>query len=105
MTNLKNVTSVVQYIMENNERARNNDDYLYMKVLELYGDAKGVDIHHMTVTKFLKDRTYYSFPPFESVRRSRQKVQEKNPWLKANAETQAHRKANEQKYLEYARGN
>lgn len=104
MTNLKNVTSVVQHIMENNERARNDDDFLHLKVLELYGDAKGVDIHIMPVTKFLRDRTFYRFPPFESVRRTRQKVQEKNPWLKANANTQEHRKANEQTYRDYARG-
>ena len=105
MTNLKTVMNVVQHIMENDKQSRNDDDYLYLKVLELYGKAKGVNIHTMPASVFLKDRASYGFPPFESVRRTRQKVQERNPWLKANEQTQAHRNAKEQTYREYARGN
>lgn len=44
------------------------------------------------------------FPPFESVRRTRQKVQEKYPDLAASEEVEAGRELNETAYREFARG-
>jgi len=52
----------------------------------------------------LLNRKAYGLPPFESVRRSRQKAQEKNPALAALPEVEAVRIAEEEKFREFARG-
>lgn len=100
---LKVVTKLVQHILETDERARNSDSFLYMKVLTAIGAEKGIDIHSMPITVFLLNLREFGFPPFESVRRARQKIQAKHPELAACDAVRAFRGENEAKYREYAR--
>lgn len=99
----KAVTKLVQHILETDERARNSDSFLYMKVLTAIGTEKGIDIHSMPITVFLLNLREFGFPPFESVRRARQKIQAKHPELAACDAVRAFRGENEAKYREYAR--
>jgi hypothetical protein len=46
----------------------------------------------------------YQFPAFETVRRTRQKLQAEFPELSGNREVQEHREANEAVFRDYARG-
>lgn len=101
-TDLKTVTSVVKRILENDEQSRNSDSFLYFKVLEHYGNRKGIDIHSMSVPHFLLNMSQLGVPPFESVRRSRQKIQANYPWLAASKKVAEFRSANEQAYRAYA---
>ena len=55
MNELKNVSTLVKSILTEDERARNTDNYLYLRVLEHYSGIKGTDIHTMTVPVFLKE--------------------------------------------------
>ena len=75
MENLKTVSALVKNILEHDHKARNTDNHLYLMVLEHYSGLRGIDIHAMTVPVFLKELDRRSFPGFETVRRSRQKVQ------------------------------
>ena len=75
MENLKIVSALVKKILEQDNKARNTDNNLYLKVLEHYSGLRGIDIRAMTVPVFLKELDRHSFPGFETVRRSRQKVQ------------------------------
>ena len=89
MENLKTVSALVKNILEHDHKARNTDNHLYLMVLEHYSGLRGIDIHAMTVPVFLKELDRRSFPGFETVRRSRQKVQATYPDLapsKASAE-------------------
>lgn len=99
----KAVTKLVQHILETDERARNSDSFLYMKVLTTIGTEKGIDIHSMPITVFLLNLREFGFPPFESVRRARQKIQAKHPELAACDAVRAFRGENEEIYREYAR--
>lgn len=103
MDNLKTVSGVVKAILQEDVQARNSDSFLYFRVLEHYGAKNGIDINEMPVVRFLLHMKEYGFPAFESVRRTRQKIQEKNPELAACDRVQEMRNVNEERFREYAR--
>lgn len=103
MEDLKVVTKLVEHILATDERARNSDSFLYLRVLTAIGDQKGVDVDSMSITTFLLNLRDYGFPPFESVRRARQKLQAKHPELAASDAVRAFRGENESLYRQYAR--
>ena len=103
MRELTTTTQLVKDILCTDERSRNSDSFLYMKVLEEQGKEKGLDIHSMSITTFLMHLSEYGFAPFETVRRTRQALQRKYPYLAANATVTANRTAREEQFREYAR--
>lgn len=104
MYDLKNTTALVKSILENDKQCRNSDSFLYFKVLEIIGKQKGIDINAMSVPYFLLNMSGTAFPPFESVRRTRQKLQEHHPELAASDAVADFRAVNEDGFREYARG-
>ena len=103
-TELKTTTALVKAILIEDKQARNSDSFLYFKVLKKVGFEKNIDIDSMSVTTFLLKLSNSPFPPFESVRRARQKLQAEFPELSGNREVQEHREANEAAFRDYARG-
>ena len=103
MENLKTITNIVRVFLENEPKTRNSDSYLYLKVLEYVSKKEGFALSYMTVPYFLEHMKEYGFPPFESVRRTRQKLQEKYPELAAADSVQAMRHDKEAAYLKYVR--
>lgn len=100
MNNLQNTKALVKTILEENEMTRNSDSILYMEVLKRL-DIKLLD---MTMYDFLNRMRELNAPPFESVRRTRQKVQAECPWLAACPKVKEFRAENEETYREFARG-
>lgn len=102
-TELKNTTALVKAILEEDQRARNSDSFLYLQVLIRLGEGKGLDrvLHYVSI--FLLHMAEWGFPPFESVRRARQKVQAEYPELSANSKVAAHRAENEEAFRQFAR--
>lgn len=102
-TELKNTKALVKAILEEDERARNSDSFLYLQVLIRLGEGKGLDrvLHYVSI--FLLHMAEWGFPPFESVRRARQKLQAEFPELSANKKVAAHRAENEQAFRQFAR--
>lgn len=100
---LKNTTALVKAILEEDQKARNSDSHLYLKVIEHIADQKGYDIWNFKVPYFLEYMTVYGFPPFESVRRSRQKLQAEYPELSANRKVAEQRAENEEAFRQFAR--
>lgn len=97
--------NLVKAILETDPKTRNSDSLLYLKVLEHFATQKGVNLHQMSVTAFLSHyATEYNFPCFETVRRTRAKIQSEHPELRANEKVQSYRKINEAIYKEFARG-
>lgn len=103
MKDLKAITKLVKHILETDERTRNSDSFLYLRVLTTIGDQKGVDINTMSIPTFLLSLRECGFPPFESVRRARQKAQAANPELAACETVQGFRAANEVEYRAFSR--
>lgn len=102
-TELKNTTALVKDILEQDQKARNSDSFLYFQVLKRLGEEKGLDLDYVSVTVFLLNMAEWGFPPFESVRRARQKLQAEFPELSANEKVAAHRAENEQAFRQFAR--
>lgn len=100
MSALKKVKNIVTSILVENEKTRNSDSLLYMKVLQ----AVDEDVLNMPVSEFLANMSELNVPPFESVRRARQKAQAENPSLSACPKVTEYREANEEVYRQFARG-
>ena len=99
-TELMNTTDIVKIILTKYQDTRNSDDLLYVYVCE-YIDGAPTDLPFW---KFMQERKEYGYPPFESVRRSRQKLQATFPELAGSKVVEAKRAENEKIYREYARG-
>ena len=102
---LQNTSHLVKVILEQDERARNSDSFLYFRVLGVLGMKFGIDINKMTVSDFLLNRVGYEFPGFETVRRTRQKVQQQFPELAGSAAVGKMRSDREKGFRAFARGN
>lgn len=101
--NLLNVTALVKSILEQDQRARNSDSFLYLRVLKHIETEQREKLNGVTVFDFLLNLQGKVYPCFESVRRARQKIQREYPELSASEEVQAYRAENEALYHEYAR--
>ena len=104
MTNLKQTSKIVKSILMDNERTRNSDSFLYLQVLKHYAAQTGMLVHEMSVQSFLFYMSDLGVPPFETVRRARQKIQRTHPELAANATVTKMRQENECAYYAFAVG-
>lgn len=98
---LKTTTKLVKEALTNFPATRNSDDILYVKVCETINPISV----NLTFKDMLLKRKEWGLPAFESVRRTRQKVQAENPELGANSTVEGYRVLNEEAYREYARSN
>lgn len=103
MNDLKTVSALVKQILEDDIDARNSDNVLYREILRYYSAEKGIDLYRLSVPDFLMKLEQKGFPAFETVRRSRQKVQATYPDLAATGAVGAFRARNEKVYREFAK--
>lgn len=104
MLDLKNTTALVKSLLEQDKQCRNSDSFLYLKVLSAIGKQKGIDIERMSVPYFLVNLHGAGFPGFETVRRTRQKLQQHHPELAACETVEGFRAENEKVFRDFARG-
>lgn len=100
LNDLKNVTKVVKELLINHTSLRNDDDLLYRAVCFQYKPQ----VVHLSFGDVLKQRQNLGLPSFETVRRTRQKVQATYQELRAEKIVNEARKTKETEYREYARG-
>lgn len=96
---LINTTNIVKNILEEHQQARNNDDYLYCMVCEKI-NANSVTLPFAQVMQNRKD---LGLPGFETVTRSRRKIQEHYPELAGCAKVKEARKENEDNFKKFAK--
>ena len=101
---LKSTKQIVKGILESDQKARNSDSYLYLKVLDHIASNIGVDLNTITVPYFLEKMDDLRFPGFETVRRTRQLLQSQFPLLGADEKVAEYRKNRELEYRNYVRG-
>lgn len=104
MLDLKNTTAIVKSILETDKQCRNSVSFLYLKVLSVVATQKDVDLEKMSVPYFLLNLHGAGFPGFETVRRTRQKLQQHHPELAACEAVESFRMESEKEYRAYARG-
>lgn len=102
MNDLKAISSIVKSILSQDKDSRNDDNLLYLRVLQHISGRKGIDIQSMTVPAFLMGMKRCGLPGFETVRRSRQKVQADNPELAGSEAVRRKRSQQETVYREFA---
>lgn len=100
MKNLQSTKVLVKSILEDDEKARNSDSFLYFRLLERIDKA----LLNVPVHDFLLGMGLMEIPSFETVRRTRQKVQAECPWLAACDRVKKYRSDNEEVYRNFARG-
>ena len=100
---LKSTKLIVKTILEQDQRARNSDSFLYMKVIEHLDKNYGSHLSSMTVSCFLANMGILKAPSFETVRRTRQKLQAEFPELSANKKVTEFRAENEAAFRDFAR--
>lgn len=81
VNDIKKVKEVVREILVENEEARENDDLLYLLVCQ---EVCEKPLCEVSLVDAFMHRKELNLPPYESVRRSRQKWQESCPILRGN---------------------
>lgn len=100
---IKPTSDLVHEILKAEPECRNSDNILYLRVLQTIGEQNGINVNNMSVPELFRNMRDFKFPAFETVRRSRQKVQECNPELRATDTVEAYRTVLEEEYKDYAR--
>ena len=96
---LKTTTKLVKEILEKHPKARDSDELLYYMVCKNINEAW----LNVPAWVFLLNRKTYGYPAFESVRRTRQKMQALYPGLAGKSTVEGQRKRNEEVFRNYAR--
>lgn len=103
-TELINTTELVKSILMHNSKARNDDNFLYYLVCKEVGSRNDIDIESMSMPRFFLNLRFFGFPAFETVRRSRQKLQATYPELAGHQRVESKRTQYEGAFRDYARG-
>ena len=102
MKSLHKIKDLVISILEKDELTRNSDSYLYLRVIRKIAEMENANIDRMPVSYFLMHMPELPFPPFESVRRARQKAQAECPWLASSERVSEYRAENEREERQFA---
>ena len=99
MDNLKTIEGKVRAVLQENEDARNDDMVLYLALCNLYLKDAGA----MPLARILLNRKELGLPSFESISRTRRRLQEKHPELLGSLRMQKLRARGEKAYRRYAK--
>ncbi|MCM1219278.1 MAG: hypothetical protein NC548_32770 [Lachnospiraceae bacterium] len=99
MKNLKTIEGRVRAILEKDEEARNDDMTLYLAVCNSCLKGAGA----MPFAEVMAQYKHLGLPSFESVGRTRRKLQEKHPELLGSLRAQKLRARGEKAYRGYAK--
>ena len=99
MDSLKTIEGKVRAVLQENEDARNDDMVLYLALCNLYLKDAGA----MPLAQILLNHKELGLPSFESVGRTRRKLQEKYPELLGSVRMQKIRARGEKAYRRYAK--
>lgn len=89
---------LVKQVLEENESARNSDNELYVEICYRVNPS----VLRLPFADVIGGLADYNLPPFESVRRTRQKLQAERPDLRPCDEVALFRAENESAYQEFA---
>lgn len=99
MDSLKTIEGKVKSVLQKNEDARNDDMVLYLALCNLYLKDAGT----MPLAEIMTRHKELGLPSFESVGRTRRKLQEKYPELLGITRVRRIRAAGEKAYRKYAK--
>lgn len=98
MEEIKKTQDIVKTILINYPETRNSDNLLYTKVCA----ALNPDTEYLTFSEVMLGMKELGIPCFETVGRTRRKLQAKFPELSASADVRRFRRDREEGFREYA---
>lgn len=98
MNDLRTIKGAVKRILEADVESRSSDLRLYRLLAQEANDAA----MEMSFSYVISNLSFLGLPNFESVRRTRQKVQEENPELRPNAVVADARRKLQDEYHDFA---
>lgn len=98
MSELRNTTKMVKYVLEKEPRTRNSDNLLWLEVVRL----KNQGVLRMPVAVVMENLPTYCLPSIETVGRCRRKLQAEFPELRAERAVEAFRTELEADFREWA---
>lgn len=104
MNGLLKISNLVKEILTDIPDTRNSDSYLYLKVLERVAEKSEtpLDLKKISVPYFLCNVKKLNCPYFETVSRTRRKIQEHHPELQGKPEVETVRNTKEKVFKGYA---
>lgn len=99
MKNLKTIENKVKMILKKNEDARNDDMVLYLALCNLCLKDAGA----IPLAEIMTQHKSLGLPNFESVSRTRRKLQARHPELAGSRPVQKLRATGEKAYRKYAK--
>lgn len=97
---LTNTSAIVMDILTHYPIARDSDTYLYLRVVKKLNP----DCLNKSFVDVISNLSELGLPCFETVRRSRQKIQQDHPALRGSEKYEKFRADNEEIFKEFARG-
>lgn len=101
--NLKKIKARVLKILQEKPQARNSDNLLYLYVIREIAEEQQINLNFISIEDFLITMPVSVFPPFESVRRARQKAQAENKELSADSAVEVFREEFREEFRKFAR--
>lgn len=98
MSELRNTTKMVKYVLTKEPRTRNSDNLLWLEVIKLVNQG----VLRMPMAIVLQNLKDYNLPSIETVGRCRRKIQAAHPELRAKAAVQDYRTELEAEFREWA---
>ena len=98
MSELRNTTKMVKYVLEKEPRTRNSDNLLWLEVVKL----KNQGVLRMPMAVVMQNLSTYGLPSIETVGRCRRKLQAAHPELRAERAVEAFRTGLEEFLREWA---
>ena len=100
MNEIKRTSAIVKEILQEMPETRNSDDQLYFEVCRRINK----NIANLPFWNVILMRKSLNIPGFETVRRTRQKIQASFPDLAGTENVEAFRAVREEEFRDYARG-
>ena len=98
MSELRNTTKMVKYVLEKEPRTRNSDNLLWLEVIKLVNHG----VLRKPMSEVLQNLNVYGLPSIETVGRCRRKLQAEHPELRAKQAVQECRADMEAEFMEWA---
>lgn len=99
MSELNSLKPIIKEYLENYPVLRDDDWWLIGKVFK---EVYGID-YNMGFLEVMKRHKDYGLPSFETIRRTRQKVQEENPALESSKAKKKERQMAFNEFYDFAR--
>ncbi len=99
MENLKTLEGKVRDILKNNQDARDDDMVLYLVLCNEYLENAG----KISLAEIMAKHKSFGLPGFESVSRTRRRLQARYPELLGSLSVQERRSAGEKAYRRYSK--